>query len=264
MHLSKRGPSVTARHLTTQGRSPLFAQHSTDADIATASTAQDISGARVEEVLRNVPSHGWTAGWIGRRDRALLVLSQMAGLSYETIAELTVADVTVRDGMAIIRTTGGTTTLRKNEDDLICAPCALARWLHALDMTVVYSSCRVSTAVIARAAPLTSQSPHLCQGNVSVTESTRRMTLLPSIDQYGPRADSPLPAPRPVRSPSGRIPAQRVDSTQAGSLPVPQARRYGVAGAEPARSYSADAPARGLEGRARYLLEHRSDVSEIQ
>ena len=35
---------------------------------------------RVAAALRGLPSHGWTAGMFGRRDRALLVLSQLAGL----------------------------------------------------------------------------------------------------------------------------------------------------------------------------------------
>jgi len=33
----------------------------------------------VEAALRGLPSHGWTAGIFGRRDRALQVLSQLAG-----------------------------------------------------------------------------------------------------------------------------------------------------------------------------------------
>src|SRR5664279_388608 len=33
----------------------------------------------VQAALRGLPSHGWTAGMFGRRDRALLVLSQLAG-----------------------------------------------------------------------------------------------------------------------------------------------------------------------------------------
>ena len=33
----------------------------------------------VAAALRGLPSHGWTAGIFGRRDRALLVLSQLAG-----------------------------------------------------------------------------------------------------------------------------------------------------------------------------------------
>mgnify|MGYP001119042920 CR=1 FL=1 len=37
---------------------------------------------RIEQALRDMPS----AGWLGRRDRALLVLSEMAALSQEEIA----------------------------------------------------------------------------------------------------------------------------------------------------------------------------------
>ena len=45
---------------------------------------------RTQEALRAMPS----AGWIGRRDRAVHVLSQMAGMSDEHIATLTRATVT--------------------------------------------------------------------------------------------------------------------------------------------------------------------------
>lgn len=265
---AKRGRPVIAREASTAGSSQLLEQvQKSGPDHATSTTPQGVSSYRVEQVLRTLPSHGWTAGWIGRRDRALLVLSQMAGLPFDTIADLTVADVTVRDGIATIRTAGGTTTLRKNDDDLICAPCALARWLHALDMTVVYSSCRVSTAVLARAAPLTSHSPHLCQGNVSVTESTRRMTLLPAIDQYGPLAEPRLMGTstyRPVRSPAGRIPAQRVTTARATALPLQEARRLAVASTGHGQSSDGnDVLARGLEGRTRFLLELRSGSGEL-
>ena len=61
---------------------------------------------RVAAALRGLPSHGWTAGMFGRRDRALLVLSQLAGLSYTRIATLTAGDVTVHDGTAAISTPG--------------------------------------------------------------------------------------------------------------------------------------------------------------
>lgn len=131
------------------------------------------SSDRVEQVLRLLPSHGWTAGWIGRRDRALLVLSHLAGLSYDNIAALTAGDLTVADGVATIHTPGGETLLRDNADDLLCGPCALARWVHALDLTVVYPDGRVIAAVIARAVRLTPDSPHLCHSNNAITEITR-------------------------------------------------------------------------------------------
>ena len=140
---------------------------------------------QVQDALRSIPSHGWPDGWLGRRDRALLVLSELAGLDYEQIAALTAGDLTISDGVALIRTTGGTTKLTRNDDDLLCGPCALARWVHALDLTVVYPDGRVIAAVIARAVPLTSNSPHLCQSNNAITEVTRRVALLPPIDRWG-------------------------------------------------------------------------------
>jgi hypothetical protein len=158
------------------------------------------SPEHVDDVLRRLPSHGWTAGWLGRRDRALLVLSQVAQLPYADIAALTAGEVKITGGVATIRTPGGTTTLRRNEDDLLCAPCALARWVHALDLTVVYPDGRVIAAVIARAVPLTPRSPHLCESNNEITEVTRRLALLPPIDQWGhpvravsTRSAKPLP-----------------------------------------------------------------------
>ncbi|MET0966331.1 MAG: hypothetical protein ABWZ02_08050 [Nakamurella sp.] len=110
----------------------------------------------------------------------------MAGLSFRAITELTVADLSISDGLAVIRTPGGATTLRSAPDGRICGPCALARWLHALDLAVIYPDPAVVTAMIARASPLTATSPHLCQGRIEVDESTRAMPVLPSIDQWGP------------------------------------------------------------------------------
>ena len=84
---------------------------------------------RTQEALRASPS----AGWVGRRDRAVLVLSQMAGISDEHIAGLTAGDVVIADGAATITAPTGTITLAASSDTLICGPCALARWLHLLE-----------------------------------------------------------------------------------------------------------------------------------
>src|SRR6476660_4660946 len=169
---------------------------------------------RVEQVLRTLPSHGWTAGWIGRRDRALLVLGQIAGLSYENAATMTAGDLHVADGAATIRTPGGKTTLRDVPDDLLCGPCALARWVHALDLTVVYPDGRVIATVIARAVPLRSDSPHLCHSNNSITELTRRVALLPPIDQWGHPIRAVLPGPVPLPA-SRRAPGYRASTERA-------------------------------------------------
>ena len=65
------------------------------------------TAAAVDAALRALPSHGWTRGMFGRRDRCLLVLSQLAGVPYQQLAVLTVGDVTVADGQAVIRTPAG-------------------------------------------------------------------------------------------------------------------------------------------------------------
>ena len=110
------------------------------------------------------------------------MLSQFAGLSCVQIAALAAGDLSISDGVAIVRTVGGKTILRRVDDDLLCGPCALARWVHALDLTVVYPDGRVIAALIARAVPLTADSPHLCQSNNGITEPTRRVALMrPSI-----------------------------------------------------------------------------------
>src|SRR5664280_2634583 len=49
----------------------------------------------VEAALRGLPSHGWTQGMFGRRDRCLLVLSQLAGVPYRHLSRLTAGDVLV-------------------------------------------------------------------------------------------------------------------------------------------------------------------------
>jgi len=76
---------------------------------------------------------------------------------------------------------GGRTKLKAVAEDLICGPCALARWVHALDLTVVYPDGRVIAALIARAMPVTSDSPHLCQSNNKITEVTAQLALLPPV-----------------------------------------------------------------------------------
>ena len=103
--------------------------------------------------------------------------------------------MTITGGVATIRTEGGTTVLRGVDDNLLCGPCALARWVHALDLTVVYPDGRVIAAVIARAVPLHSDSPHLCHSNNSITELTGKVALLPPIDKWGHpiREVPPLP-----------------------------------------------------------------------
>jgi hypothetical protein len=207
-------PTGTARRRTTPTQLPSQTHPAVSAlgryRSGPSRTVDGRPAPQVEEVLRSLPSHGWPAGWTGRRDRALLVLAELAGLPVEQIAAVAAGDVTIADGAATIRAQGGTTVLRGVDDDLLCGPCALARWVHALDLTVVYPDGRVIAAVIARAVPLRSDSPHLCQSNNSITELIRRVALLPPIDQWGHPIRAVLPTislPSTARTIGYRVPA---------------------------------------------------------
>ena len=61
-------------------------------------------------------------------------------------------------------------------------------------MTVNYPDRYVIDALIARAPPLSANSPHPCRGACAVTDATRQMPLLPPIDRWG--LISPITAQR--------------------------------------------------------------------
>ena len=59
----------------------------------------------------------------GRRDRAPLVLTQLAGVPYKYIAVLTAGDISIADGVATVRSAAGEWTLRPADDAVVCGPC---------------------------------------------------------------------------------------------------------------------------------------------
>jgi hypothetical protein len=128
-------PGETAAVRATAGR-PTRETHRVPADTAAA----------VNAALRALPSHGWTRGMFGRRDRCLLVLSQLAGVPYQHLARLTAGDVNLTDGTATIRSPAGEWTLCPADDALMCGVCAVVRWLEVVDVAVT----RIATIEVAR------------------------------------------------------------------------------------------------------------------
>lgn len=209
------------------------------------------SGRSVDAVLRELPSHGWTSGWIGRRDRALLVLARRAELPATAIADLTVGDIAVGNGQAVIRRADAEpVVLRRTEDCLLCGPCALARWLHALDLAGSCDDGRVVASVIGRAAPLGAHSPHVCESDVRTVREPAGALVFPPDDRWAITPSIRPGLPEPARS--GLDVRHRV--AHATRMSPPAGRSH----PEPARSESAgrtatDRPT-ALDGRVRALL----------
>src|SRR6478609_7720538 len=120
------------------------------------------TAAAVEAALRALPSHGWTQGIFGRRDRCLLVLSQIAGVPYRHLAMLTVGDVTVADGTVAITSSAGGWAVVPDEDPVLCGCCAVMRWLRVVDLAVTKINTGIVAAAVDKAEAVTGESPHLC------------------------------------------------------------------------------------------------------
>jgi len=138
-----------------------------------------------EAALRGLPSHGWTAGMFGRRDRCLLVLSQLAGVPYRHIAALTAGNIFVADGVTTIRSPAGEWTLHPADDVLLCGPCAIVRWLKILDLAVTQLSTRTIAGALKKTSQVDHRSPHVCHPGPVLGAATRAVPLLPPIDQWG-------------------------------------------------------------------------------
>src|SRR5664279_5266713 len=147
----------------------------------------------VEAALRGLPSHGWTAGMFGRRDRCLLVLSQLAGVPYRHLAWLAAADITVAVGAATIRLTAGEWTVGSDDDVVLCGACAVVRWLKILDLAVTKPSSKTIARALKRANAVDHRSPHVCNTAPGLGDMTKAVPLLPPIDQWGAL---PLPPQR--------------------------------------------------------------------
>jgi len=152
---------------------------------------QELPADRVEAALRRLPSHGWINGWFGRRDRALLVLAR-AGVPYRQIAALTAGDITLIGGVATIAATGPV-TLHLDVDPVVCGPCALVRWLRALNLALTSPATRTLAGAIDRAPAVDGASPHLCRSRRPLTTGIADVPLLPPIDPRGYLAIDPRP-----------------------------------------------------------------------
>ena len=165
----------------------------------------------VEAALRDLPSHGWTRGMFGRRDRCLLVLSQLAGVPYKHLATLTAGDVTVIEGVATVTGAAAVWAVAPDDGPVLCGSCAVTRWLRVVDMAVTKINTRVVAAAVDKAEAVTGGSPHLCRSDRELDAATRQVPLFPPIDQWGA-------LPVPLRPLSPHSLSRRVRDLLAGNL----------------------------------------------
>jgi hypothetical protein len=169
------------------------------------------TAAAVKAALRGLPSHGWTQGMFGRRDRCLLVLSQLAGVPYRHLAALTAGDVTVDDGTVAITRSAGGWRVAPDDDPVVCGCCTVVRWLRVLDLAATKINTGVVAGAVGRAEAVTGESPHLCRSSRELDAATTVVPLFPPIDQWGA-----LPFPAQPLTPHSL--SRRVRDVLAGDL----------------------------------------------
>lgn len=140
----------------------------------------------VDTALRALPSHGFTAGLFGQRDRALLVLAQIIGLPYQSIADLT-ADNLRHDpstGTVTITATGRTpVVVDTGEDVVVCAGCALTRWLRTHAVLTQHIATQPLIDHLRAVEPVTETELHDCREPVPATAG--EVALLSPVNQWG-------------------------------------------------------------------------------
>jgi hypothetical protein len=181
---------------------------------------------QVAAALRGLPSHGWTQGMFGRRDRCLLVLSQLAGVPYKNLASLTAGDITLVDGTATITSSDRTWTVMPEDNPILCGSCAIVRWLRVLDVAMTKISTAAVADAIGHSKAVTVDSTHQCRSTRALNAASLAQPLLPPINQWGA-----LPFPHPPLTPHSY--SRRTRDLLAGELIVH--RTLPVATDEPAQ-----------------------------
>jgi hypothetical protein len=163
--------------------------------------------------VRALPTTGWTGGFFGRRDAAMLTLAA-SPLPWTALAGLRTGDVTVAAG--VLHLPGGH-RLPAGPDPASCPPCVWLRWARALGLARREVSIRVLRAALDRAVPLSSASPHRCRtppGSDRGDDVPGDPVFVP-IDQHGypalHRALAPTSLARlAARHLDGRPPVRRI------------------------------------------------------
>lgn len=221
---------------------------------ATPDRSEDVAAA-----LRGLPSHGWTHGMFGRRDCCLLVLSELAGVPYRHLVTLTGGDITLVDGTARVENAAGAWMVAPHENPVTCGPCAITRWVRALDLVVTRPSKGDLAQALKKAKPVTRESSHLCRSTRRMDPATLAVPLLPPIDQWGY-------VPFPVQRLTPHSLSRRVRDLLAGDLGTHRDLPVDT-DEEPETPAAVTAPApravHGREQRQRAWDRRRADLRDI-
>jgi len=133
-------------------------------------------------LMRLLPSHGWTAGLFGRRDRALLTLATQTTIPYRRLAGLTVGQQPIADGNCDHHRSSRHRAHREvsGRSDAVRA-CALVRWRRVLDTEIQHKNVK---KLLKHAEGATAGSHHPCLEPKPIDDRTLGAPMFPPINQW--------------------------------------------------------------------------------
>ena len=153
------------------------------AQVAGPPARELISPGQVDMLMRLLPSHGWTGGLFGRRDRALLTLAAYTAIPYRQLPRLTVGQLAISGGVAtVIDQHGAEHVVEATADPVLCGPCTLVRWRRVLDTEATFKSVK---KLFKDAKAMTAASHHPCRSPKPIDDKTLDAPLFPPINQWG-------------------------------------------------------------------------------
>ena len=179
-------PATSRRRLAAIAHHHRAAGHPAPADPAREPrqpSREVIDPGQIEMLMQLLPSHGWLGGLFGRRDRALLTLAASTTIPYRQLPRLTVGQLSIAGGVAIVTDhRGAAHVIEADADPVLCGPCTLVRWRRVLDTEVTNK--RLKT-LFKNAEEVTSTSHHPCHTPKSIDDRTLDAPLFPPINQWG-------------------------------------------------------------------------------
>lgn len=178
--------------------------------------ATDVRAA--EAMIAACPARGWPAGFTGRRDAFLVVLTRVLGYPHHAARGITGEDIDTA-GEDVIRIRGAVVPTSQNPRG--CPRCAVARWLAVLDQADGIGRDHARKCLRTAPAPTAAAGEHV-HTHAEPQGWRRAGQLLPAIDQHGWIDDY---QPLSLRSITTRLRrAEHRDPDTATEPPVPQPR----------------------------------------
>ena len=148
--------------------------------------------ARMEQLLRQIPTTGWPTGLFGRRDRMLLLARYSAQLTRTQLAALTTEYLIVDAEKLTITLDADSVVLAATAEPVTCPGCAWILWRRMLHLIDHHAGTRRLADTLRHAVSLMNADGHRCAAPRDRI-FTEAMPVFLQLNRWGATAVTPTP-----------------------------------------------------------------------